>query len=170
MKKILVLLVGLFFLAGFSPCLADSSLAGKVDASKNFNPNLYIDVIKTVIPVNSKYLSKQYSGYKITLTSRYPNALNILGGQIIDGISGQQGYMNVEIDCSVDTCWLPLLVYKENKKAKIESYKYSNQIPAGFLNSGDSFDIFTLVPIGSNPQIKMNFVDVTNNDYFTISR
>jgi hypothetical protein len=175
MKKTLILFTCLIFLGGILPSIADNNsapLTGKVNTSdlKNINPNMYIDVIKTLIPINSKYLSKQYSGYKITLTSRYPNSLNILGGQIIDGVSGQQAYLNVEVDCSVDTCWFPMIASKENKKAKIESYKYSNQVPAGFLNSGDSFDLYTLAPVGSAPQMKMNFVDVTNDQYFTISR
>jgi len=173
MKKILLCVCLVALSVNLTAFADDNYLSGKaenINKSNNINPNMYIDIVKTAIPINSKYLNKQYSGYKITITSRYPGTLNILGGQIIDGISGQQAYINTEVDCSVDACWFPLVVNKENKKSKTESYKYSSQTPTGFLNSGDSTEIYTLAPIGSSPQVKMNFIDVNNNEYFTISR
>lgn len=178
MKKILCMIIAS---ALFSmPCLAieDSNL----------------DVVQSQ-QVLSTQLKKYYSGYNYTITNNSNESINIVNAQIVNGNDGNIGYnttMNNEPSAMGRTWaiagpvglftlgigWIAGLVAtpivaivsgKNKRKTQTESFAYSNIVPVGVLNSGESISVNTLVPLGSKPQLKITIQD-KNKDLKVITR
>jgi len=168
-----------------------------VISTEAINPDFsnFIDVTKNEIPLNSR-LRKVYKGYKYTITSKYPNTLDLIAGSANNGINGQQGYLNVEkssaaaigsvlggglvlgivsfgitfVVALVATPFIYASNNHGNNKARNEGLGFSNQIPTGTLNLGDSISFTTLIPLIEQPQIKLQFRDIKTSQIYSMSR
>ena len=57
-----------------------------------------------------------------------------------------------------------------NTKVRNEGLAYTNQVPIGTLNTGDTFKFQTLVPLGQQPEIRLTFKDIKTSEIFSISK
>lgn len=172
----LFLTISFFFVTtGISQAVAAEPQKAPISAVEKkesvFDLTQYIDVTKTQNPLKSR-LNKEYVGYTFVVNSSYNKTLNLLNGQIIDGINGQQAYLQVEKDPMATWFWFGLIGYyitsKKNKTAKIESAGYTNEISAGIINPGDTIKFNSLIPIGQNSQIKLIFQDPVSQSLYTV--
>lgn len=132
--------------------------------------------------LNSK-LKKEFSGFEYTITNNLKNKINIVNAQILNGQDGNIAYKSVEGDGAIGVTWAiagPVGLFtlgigwiagiiatpivwivqnKSNNKAKTECTAYTNIVPVGYVGSGESITVKTLVPIGSKPQLKLNILD-----------
>ncbi len=201
MKRVLSLLLSLI-ISGLFPCFAFADIQQVTTQSNqdpivttNINPIENIDVVRNQMPLHSR-LSKVYTGYQYTVTNKNPFEIDILSGQITDGINGQMGYLNVEKSSaaaigatigggfvlgivSLGITFLVALIatpfiyagnHAANKKARNESLAYPNQVEIGMLNSGESININTLVPIGQNPKLKLTFREFKTKEIYSLTK
>jgi hypothetical protein len=135
-----------------------------------------VSIEKTPILLSS-HLKRRYAGYKVTLTSHYPDDLNIRSASIQNGVTG------VSAAESTSTSWgnifwgLPLwllgmgiaavVISGKNHKAETEGFQFSNEIPTASLNKGETLAFNALVPIGQSPQIKIHFKDTKTGLQFS---
>lgn len=181
MKNKISLLITLLF-------LLQNTAIGTVDTNN-------INIIKEPISLNSK-LRKSYTGYQYTITNNSKRKYTILNAQIIKGCAGDVAYSSVEKSSGevAGTVWAiagpvglvtlglgwvvgilatPIAcccVNCSDKKARIESTSYSNNIPLGYLTSNESIEVRTLVPIGATPQLKLTIQDISTKETEVISQ
>lgn len=179
MKKIIISVMLLVSLALNQFCLATS---------------LYeqLDVQTTQVPLNSR-LKKDFAGYEYVITNNLKNPINIVNANIKNGQDGNLAYQTSEAEGAIGITWAvcgPVGLFtlgigwavglvatpivwvvqnKKNKKIRTEGLAYTNNVPLGVLNVGESVSVKTLVPIGAQPQLKLTIMDEKNNA-FTINR
>jgi len=146
-------------------------------------PTSLVYIEKTPIPLFSK-LKKKYSAYKIIVKSNNPDDITLINGTLINGVAGSIGSESVH----TTTAWafvgligllggmiiigLPtfLIIDHSNKKAENESMAYSNQVPSFDLKKDENVTFNTLVPLGQNPQVDLNFKDEKTGQTFSVKK
>ncbi len=149
----------------------------------NINAN-ELEVVLTPITMNSK-LKKKYVGYNYSISNNTGRKINIINAQILNGNSGNLAYNDVEQGArsaigmtwaiagpvglfTLGIGWLAGIVAtpivwicmsKSDKKANTESIAYTNTVPLGYLNNGETIHVKTLVPVGAIPQLKLTVTD-----------
>ena len=192
MKKILPVFLSLCILAIMPLTVKAEEIKGKIEQNQFSH---YIEVTKSQIPLNSR-LKKEYAGYSYTITSQYPGQLDLLVGNVPNGINGQVAYMSVEkssaaaigstigggfvlgfvtlgisfLAALIATPFIYFSNNSANNKAKIEGLRFSNQIPTGSLNTGDTLSFTTLIPISQIPALKLQFREVQTSELYTINK
>ena len=178
MKKIISLITLLCYLGVQNVCFA-------IDFEM-------IDVQKNTIALTSK-LKKDFVGYEYTITNNLNETINIVNAQIINGQDGNTAYMKSESEGGIGVTWAiagPVGLFtlgigwavgliatpivwvvqnNKNKKIRTEGVAYTNIVPIGVLNSSESVQVKTLVPIGSQPQLKLTIMD-KNKELYTINK
>ena len=151
-----------------------------------------LDVQLESVPLSSK-LKKDFSGYEYVITNNFKEPINIVSAQIKNGQDGNVAYQKSEAEGAIGVTWAiagPVGLFtlgigwavgliatpivwvvqnNKNKKIRSESTAYTNIVPMGVLNSNETITVKTLVPIGSQPQIKLTIMDQRKNVH-TISR
>jgi hypothetical protein len=141
-----------------------------------------LDVQKISVPLNSR-LKKDFAGYEYKITNNFNESINIVNAQINNGQDGNTAYMRSESEGAIGITWAiagPVGLFtfgigwiagivatpivwvvqnNKNKKARTESVAYNNTVPIGILNPSESLSVKTLVPIGSQPQLKLTIMD-----------
>ena len=77
-------------------------------------------------------------------------------------IAGPVGLFTLGIGWAVGLLATPIVWVvqnNKNKKTRTESMAYTNLVPIGVLNPAESIQVKTLVPIGSQPQLKITVMD-----------
>ena len=145
-----------------------------------------IDVQKTQIPLTSR-LKKDFSGYEYVITNNMNQPINIVSAQIQNGQDGNMAYQKSEAEGALGVTWAiagPVGLFtlgigwaigliatpivwvvqnNKNKKIRTEGMSYTNIVQLGCLNANESTVVRTLVPIGSQPQIKLTIMDSQKN-------
>ncbi len=179
MKKLISIFLILYFIGLNQSCLAVIDVA-------------QFDIQLSPVILNSK-LKKDFSGFEYTITNNFKEQINIVNAQIKNGYDGNIGYQKSEAEGAIGLTWaiagpvglftlgagwvvgliatpIVWVVQKnKNKKIQTEAISYTNIIPIGVLNPNESVSVKTLVPIGSQPQLKLNIMDSKKNIY-TINR
>jgi hypothetical protein len=81
-------------------------------------------------------------------------------------IAGPVGLFTLGIGWAVGLLATPVVWFvqnNQNKKTRTESIAYTNIVPIGNLNPAESIMVKSLVPIGSQPQLKLTIMDSKNN-------
>lgn len=168
MKKIISLLLLFCYLSIYNACYA-------ADFSQ-------LDVQKKVMVLTSR-LKKDFAGYEYVITNNFNEKINIVNAQILNGQDGNTAYMKSEGEGAIAVTWAiagPVGLFtfglgwavgllatpvvwivqnNKNKKTRTESMAYTNIVPIGVLNSAESIQVKTLVPVGSQPQLKITIMD-----------
>lgn len=178
MKKIFCILLASTLLS--SPCLAFT--------------NSDIDITLTQVPLSTR-LGKYYSGYEYSIVNQSKSPINIVNAQIVNGQNGNVAYTNMQNQEPsamartwaiagpiglftlgigwaaglVATPFVAISTNKNKRKAQSESIAYSNILTLGLINSGESTQVSTLVPIGSKPQLKITIQDTKTKELHTVS-
>lgn len=152
-------------------------------------------VTQNQVPLNSN-LSKSYSGYEYTLTNNSKEKINVVNAQVVNGVDGNLGYTKSgnTTGSAIGITWAILgpvglftlgigwlvgivatpivwIVHKnKDDKTRTESVTYTNMVPLGYINSGESVTVKTLVPIGSKPQLKMTVSDDKTKQFYSIAK
>ena len=145
-----------------------------------------LDVQKNVMILNSR-LKKDFAGYEYKITNNFSEKINIVSAQIVNGQDGNTAYMRSESEEAIAITWAiagPVGLFtlgigwiagliatpivwavqnNKNKKTRTESVAYTNIVPIGILNPAETIQVKTLVPIGSQPQLKITIMDSKNN-------
>jgi len=179
MKKILIMLL-VFTLVSFeSICFANV----QNDVSINL----------TQLSLNSK-LRKDYKGYQYTIQNTGNEDINLINAQIINGVDGSVAYSTSSNNHPVAMVWAicgPVGLFtlglgwfagaiatpivwsvsnSNNSKARMESNSYPNIVNLGYLKKGDVITVKTLVPIGSQPQLKLTVQSPKEKDLVFITK
>ena len=168
MKKIISLVLLVCYFSLQNACFA-------VDYSQ-------LDVQKQMMVLTSR-LKKDFAGYEYTITNNFNEKINIVNAQILNGQDGNTAYMKSEGEGAIGVTWAiagPVGLFtlgigwavgllatpivwvvqnNKNKKTRTESMAYTNLVPIGVLNPAESIQVKTLVPIGSQPQLKITVMD-----------
>ena len=178
MKKSLCILIASILFT--TPCLAFT--------------NNDLSITLNQIPLSTR-LGKYYSGYEYTLINQSKIPLNIVNAQIVNGQNGNVAYTSMQnqepsamartwaiagpiglftlgigwVAGLVATPFVAIVSNKNKRNAQTESIAYSNILTLGLINSGESTQVSTLVPIGSKPQIKITIQDTRTKELHTIS-
>ena len=168
MKKIVSLVLLVCYLSLQNACLA-------VDYSQ-------LDVQKQMMVLTSR-LKKDFAGYEYTITNNFNEKINVVNAQILNGQDGNTAYMKSEGEGAIAVTWAiagPVGLFtlgigwavgllatpivwgvqnNKNKKTRTESMSYTNIVPIGILNPAESVQVKTLVPLGSQPQLKITVMD-----------
>lgn len=147
-----------------------------------------LDVQKKMMVLTSR-LKKDFAGYEYTITNNFNEEINIVNAQVLNGQDGNTAYMKSEGEGAIGITWAiagPVGLFtfgigwavgllatpivwvvqnNKNKKTRTESMAYTNLVPIGVLNSAESVQVKTLVPIGSQPQLKLTIMDKKKNLY-----
>jgi len=138
------------------------------------NINSNIEITKNAISLKSEYLKKDFCNYRVTITSKFPNPLNILSGNIVNAQSTFGIYLSAMETNSGYYGGSNYSVYrnqlKKLKEAKIELIKFNQRVPLTILNPGDSTSFDVLIPIGQTPLIFVNLFDMKTSKLYAISR
>ena len=145
-----------------------------------------IDIQKKIMVLTSR-LKKDFAGYEYTITNNFNENINIVNAQILNGHDGNTAYTKSEGEGAIAVTWAiagPVGLFtcglgwvvgilatpvvwivqnNQNKKTKTESMAYTNIIPIGILNAAESIQVNTLIPIGSQPQLKLTIMDSKKN-------
>jgi hypothetical protein len=154
-----------------------------------------IDAIKSPVPLNSR-IGKAYSGYTFVVSNNSKEAVELLHAEIMNGVSGQSAALGAQqssaaaIGATIGGGFLLGIVtfgitflasllatpfiyganHHANTKATAEGVKFPNQVPTGIINPGENIQFACLTPIGQNPQVKMTFRNIANNELFSITK
>ena len=145
-----------------------------------------LDVQKNLLVLNSK-LKKDFTGYEYIITNNFNQEINIVNAQINNGQDGNTAFMKSEAEGGIGVTWAiagPVGLFtlgigwivgliatpivwavqnNKNKKMRNEGIAYTNIVPIGVLNPSESVQVKTLVPIGSQPQLKLSIMDKQKN-------
>lgn len=162
-----------------------------IEATVVKQPDHTILVSKEPVPIASGRLASQYSGYKLTVQNTGNAAIDIISAQITGGTNGQTGYAMVKkgsgavwgsvlgagFVLSIVTFGISFLVALvawpiiagvnagKNSSARKESIKFSDILPLGVVDAGQSVEVLTLVPVGQKPAVKLTFRDMEGKLY-----
>lgn len=152
-----------------------------------------ITIDMTQAPLSSK-LKKEYQAYKYNIMNTSKQNINLVNAQIVNGQDGAVASSAMDDGNGVGTLWaiagpvglftfgigwavgllatpVVLLTSKgKNKKARLEGQAYSNIVDLGWLGTGESIAVQTLVPIGAKPQLKLTFQDPNSKELLMVSR
>ncbi len=154
-----------------------------------------IEITKNTIPLNSR-LRKTYSGYALKVMNKSQVPLDVMGGEVMNGINGQSAYLATEktsaaaIGATLGTglvlgivsfgiTFLVALLaspfiyagtHVGNNRAKSEGTGFTNQVSLGQVNPGDSFTVTTLMPVGQSPQLKLMLRNQHTGQFITVMR
>jgi len=154
-----------------------------------------LEITCTPFILNSK-LKKEYSGYEYSITNNYKNKINIVNARIINGNDGNTAYQTAHNNSgsAMGTTWaiagpaglftlglgwivgliatpIVWVVSKNNDKdMRTESIPYTNTVPIGYIASGDTITVKSLVPLGSKPQLKLTIMDEKTKELTTLTR
>lgn len=128
-------------------------------------------------------LKKDFTGYEYIITNIFKEKINVVNAQILNGQDGNTAYMKSESEGAIAVTWaiaglvglftlgigwavgllatpiVWVVQNNKNKKTRTESMAYTNLVPIGVLNPAESIHVKTLVPIGSQPQLKITVMD-----------
>ena len=147
------------------------ALATGIDAG----PNSEVMIDYTTIELTDKKLEKtlaaNYSAYNVVVTNKGPHTIEMINGDVTNGVNGQQAFETSKRNTSgralgwfIATGGIGAAVSAarntaKNKAARSSSIGFDNKIPLGPLPVGASADVDTFVPIGTKPQVKVIFKD-----------
>ena len=178
-KKVLVTFLLMVYVGMNQMCMAITSFE-------------QLEILVKPISLTSN-LKKDFSGYEYTIINNSNKPINIVSAQINNGQDGSMAYQKSEADGAMGVTWAiagPVGLFtlgigwvvgliatpivwicqnNKNKKIKTEGMAYTNIVPIGILNANESLKVKTLVPIGSQPQIRLTITDEKKNLY-TINR
>jgi len=165
-----------------------TTLNGQVeDISNN------IMVSQTELPLRSN-LKKEYTAYSYEIQNMSKQDIQLVNAQIQNGTNGSVAIQNVTDGHPIGTTWAicgPIglitlgigwavglvatpvvwLVSSSNtKKVRNEAIAYSNIVNLGYLKTGESTSVNTLVPIGTKPQLKLTLQGQKSKDLIMINR
>jgi hypothetical protein len=185
-QKLLSLFLALIFTVN-STCLCFAEALKSSD--------IPIKVTKSPILLRSR-LNNSYQGYELVIENLGTTPIEIINAQTLGGTAGQEGYLMVEksataaitgvmvgggvlalvtfgISLIVSSVASPIIFASNNaanRKARKESLKYTNALPLGLVNVGESTQFATLIPTGQTPQLKITFKDTVTNELHSITR
>jgi hypothetical protein len=138
------------------------------------NINTNIEINKSLLTLKSEYLKKDFAAYKISITSKYPNPLNIVSGDVINAQDSFIIYLST-MESALSgyysgTAYNYRKILKNTKEAKLELMKYNQKIPLFLLNPGTSISFDIIVPLGQTPSVYLNLYDLNTFKLYTISR
>lgn len=159
-------------------------------------PDEMVQVTKNKIPLASNRLRKQYQGYKISIQNSGKNPIDLINANLSGATSGNEAYLMVEKSTgaliggllaggfvlSIVTFGITFLLallawpiiggvnHHKNKKALRESLKYTDDVPLGTVNVGESLAFETLVPSGKSAQIKLTFRDTVTKELYSVTK
>jgi hypothetical protein len=145
------------------------------------------------VPLNSN-LSKSYSGYEYNISNNSKQRINVVNAQIVNGVDGNigLGQSGNKAGSAMGVTWaiagpvglftlgigwvlgliatpIVWVVYKEkDEKTQRESVAYTNMVPLGYINSGETVTVKSLVPIGSKSQLKLTVSDDKTKEFHSI--
>lgn len=184
MKKFFTILLTFIFLS-YTPFVF--ALEEVEDLSKQ------ITITKSQLPLSSK-LKKEYNAYKYDIVNNSNQEIYIVNAQIVNGVNGNIASNAVDHGSGVGYVWAfcgpiglitlgigwavglaatPIvwsISSSRNKKAKIEGMAYSNIVDLGYLSKGESTSVQTLVPIGTQPQIRLTIQGQDSRDLIMVNR
>ena len=167
--------------------LLSAHLACYADVADN------IQVSLTQVPLNSK-LKREYNGYKYTILNNSDQSLNLVNAQILNAVNGSVASQTVTNGHPIGTTWaicgpiglltlgigwgvgliatpiVGVVSSSGNRTAQRESVAYPNIVTLGYINKGDSITSNVLVPIGTQPQLKMTFQLEKTKELITVNR
>lgn len=154
-----------------------------------------IDVTKNSVPLHSR-LAKTYSGYTYTIANNSDSTLELIHGEVTNGVNGQGaalgaekssaaaigsvlgggfvlGFVTLGISFLASLIASPVIYAANNhgnKKAIQEGMGFPGQVPTGVLSHGDTLNLNVLAPISQAPQLKLSFRNTATNELFSITR
>lgn len=158
-------------------------------------PKPEIEVSYTAIPLKSR-LKKKYAGYKVTITNHSEEQLELMNGEIVNGVNGQgaalgsqkssaaaigallgtglaTGFFTLGITTLTSLVASPVVYagYKHaNNKVNGEGAHYGNQVSLGVIAPGETITVPALIPISQKPELKLTLRQTKNNELFTVSK
>jgi hypothetical protein len=160
--------------------------------ASSLSPESYLEVTQTVVPLEGR-LTKRFQGLKITLKNRQGNYVEIVRGEVMNGVDGQTAYQMTDNSrargfwTSLATAPLGYVPYAgygsgaistavnaggsvSDQNTANSSYNKVKHFPNGVLSPNDEISIYTLVPLNERPQVKIIFRDLKTNEMFTLNR
>lgn len=154
-----------------------------------------IDVTKSAVPLHSR-LAKTYSAYTYTISNNSDSAVELMHGEIVNGVSGQGAALGAEKSSAAAVgsvlvggaalifvtfgisflagLFAAPVIYATNnhanKKTISEGLGYPNQCPTGVISHGETLAFNALAPIGQAPQLKLSFRNTDTNELFSVTR
>lgn len=152
----------------------------------------YVQVSQVPIPVEGR-LKKKFQGLKITLKNRQGNYIEVIRGDIVNGVDGQTAYQQTDNSqargfwSSLATAPLNYVPYGgygssavstaanyggsvSDQNTSNSAYNKVKSFPNGVLSPNDEISIYTLVPVNERPQVKIIFRDLKSNEMFTFTQ
>jgi hypothetical protein len=122
-------------------------------------------------PKLEKTLNRQYSAYRVVVENQGPNVVDIINGDILNGVSGQEAFLSSKRDVTGNAAgwWLATGLLgagisasknkARNQATQAATMGYDKRLPVGPLPVGAQSELRTFVPIGANPQVRVVFKD-----------
>jgi hypothetical protein len=151
---------------------------------------------KTQIPLKSSRLNETYQAYKITIQNDCAFPVEVINAQAASATSGLSAYHMVKKSSasvwgsvlgagfvlSIVTFGISFVVAlvawpiiagvngSKNATARKESMKFTDIVPIGLMNTGESVEMLSLFPIGQKPQLKFTMKQQNAVPLYTVSR
>ncbi len=139
--------------------------------------------IEKNIRILKSELKKTYNAYEYVVTNNTKEKLQITNAQIINGVDGNIGFSTTEVGAgkSVGVLWAicgPVGIFTlgigwivgiigtpiaysighhKNTKTRKESLIYTNSFPSGFIDSNETINVLTLVPLGAESKLRITY-------------
>jgi hypothetical protein len=122
-------------------------------------------------PKLEKTLNRYYSAYRVVVENRGPNDVDVLNGDIVNGVDSQTAFETAKRNTGGRAIgwWLftgaigggisAARNSSRNKATRSASMGYDKKLPSGPLPTGGQMEINTFVPIGATPQVKVVYRD-----------
>ncbi|MFM7390709.1 MAG: hypothetical protein ACKO34_08845 [Vampirovibrionales bacterium] len=152
-----------------------------------------ITVQLSQVELQSK-LKKEYSGYQYIIENKHAAPVMLLNGQVINAVNGNIAAQAVTDGSPIGITWAiagPVGLFtlgigwivgllatpivwavssSKSKKARRESTAYPNIVNTGILNTGDIITTKILVPIGTQPQLRLTFQNPKTKEVFSVNK
>lgn len=142
------------------------------------NSNVLIDynTVRLDNPKLEKTLAEHYSAYTVVLTNQGPNIIELINGDIPNGVNGQTAYEVSKRNTTGRAIgwWLftggigagisAARNSSRNKATRQASAGFDDRLPLGPIGVGQSVEVNTFVPFGTKPQVKAVFKDVKTGE------
>lgn len=151
---------------------------------------------KTQIPLKSSRLYETYQAYKITIQNDCAFPIEVINAQAASATSGLSAYHMVKKSSasvwgsvlgagfvlSIVTFGISFVVAlvawpiiagvngSKNASARKESIRFTDIVPVGLMNAGESIEMLSLFPIGQTPQLKFTLKQQNAAPLYTVSR
>lgn len=122
-------------------------------------------------PKLEKTLNRQYDAYRVVIENRSKEVLEVINGDITNGINGHEAYESSKRNTTGRALgwWFftggigggisAIRNSSRNKASKANSMGFDNRFPSGPLPPGAQSEIQTFVPIGNTPRVNIVFKD-----------